>query len=612
MVNKVLLRGSAWASGFPSYSGYAIPVGSGAQLAMLPWTNIDQIKIAFSEDAAVGQDDLGLSGVNPAEYAFKPDLPNGAPDDGFVYDPATFTATWTLTEPIGSDRLMLRLDADGSNAIRDAAENRLDGEWTNPVNTSDTTTDTYPSGNGTAGGDFLFRLNILPGDVDQNGAVDIFDVAVLQREYGTTVGATPADGDFDGNGTVDIFDVAVLQRQYGQSLAESEPTINSALDDGGAELSADGLSLFFFSDRPGGKGNYDIWMATRSNVAAFFGTPINLESINTSDLESGPSISADGLTLVFHSTRPGGLGSGDIWMATRATTADPFDAPVNLGPGVNSADYETVPDISADGLTLVFTSWRPEGQGSSDLWMAERLTTADPFLPAVNLGALVNSSEADGGPELSADGLTLYFHSKRAGGLGDYDLWKTTRATKNDAFGAPVHLDAPLNSVYLDGNASVTADGKTLFFNSNRPGGQGMGDIWQWRLDVAGGLLAPASSPLLNAESGVGDVVSAALMPSLLGEEESVAVSLALAQARTASERAEPVGRSRMVDDLVFGSVGKASPSVPWGAKGRRAGSGLSALSVHCHAAVDRLVEARECGRADWDEVVREVARGRG
>ena len=131
-VTNVLVSGTAWTTGFLDYltslysqdlNGYSIPVGSGVQLVTLPWVNIDQIKVVFSEGVVVDQSDLKLSGVNLTDYAFKPDLPNGLPNDGFVYDPATLTATWTLTGPINSDKLMIRLDATSSNAIKDIAGN---------------------------------------------------------------------------------------------------------------------------------------------------------------------------------------------------------------------------------------------------------------------------------------------------------------------------------------------------------------------------------------------------------------------------------------------------------------------------------------------------------
>ena len=195
------------------------------QLATLPWTNIDQIKIAFNENVSVDQADLKMGGVNVAGYAFKPDLPDGSTGDGFVYDPATFTATWTLTQPIATDKLMLRLNADGSSPIVDDFGSRLDGEWTNPASTTQTSSSAYPSGNGTAGGDFLFRFNVLPGDVDQSGKVILADYsAVLSRNN-----ALPGDsnysvfGDVNGSGKITLADCSAVLGRKNQTLPSADP-----------------------------------------------------------------------------------------------------------------------------------------------------------------------------------------------------------------------------------------------------------------------------------------------------------------------------------------------------------------------------------------------------
>ena len=167
-----------------------------------------------------------LDGVNLAEYAFKPDLPDGSPDDGFVYDPATFTATWTLTGPIGSDKLLLRLNADGSNPIEDSAGNRLDGEWTNPTSTTPSSSSTYPSGDGTAGGDFLFRFNVLPGDANSDNTVNASDLAILGQHWKQS-GQGWAQSDFNGDGTVDASDLAILGDNWRKTLPSAEPAAGS-------------------------------------------------------------------------------------------------------------------------------------------------------------------------------------------------------------------------------------------------------------------------------------------------------------------------------------------------------------------------------------------------
>ncbi len=234
-VTNVVVASAVWPSTYLSslaaqnsmnVGGYSIPVGSGSQLVALPWANIDQIKVAFSENVAVDQADLKLSGVNLAQYAFKPDLPDGTPGDGFVYDPNTFTATWTLAQPIAIDKLFLALNADGSSPIEDTAGNRLDGEWTNPTSTAQSGTSTYPSGDGTGGGNFLFRFNVLSGDASQDGTVGLADLNTVLSNYGKS-GMTWTQGDFTGDEVVGLADLNNVLTDYGKTLPSGEPTAGS-------------------------------------------------------------------------------------------------------------------------------------------------------------------------------------------------------------------------------------------------------------------------------------------------------------------------------------------------------------------------------------------------
>ena len=218
-VTNVLVRGTGWTPAFPFYNGYSIPVGSGSQLATLPWVNIDQITVVFSENVTIDKADLALSGINTTVY----NISGGT----FGYDSTTFTATWTLPSVIGSDKLMIRLDADSTNPIRDAAGNRLDGEWTNPASTTQISSATYPSGNGTAGGDFLFRLNVLPCDVDQNGMVISNDLIKVRNKQGTTAGTLGYSifMDVNGDGMIISNDLVKVRNQLGIQLPEGEPVV---------------------------------------------------------------------------------------------------------------------------------------------------------------------------------------------------------------------------------------------------------------------------------------------------------------------------------------------------------------------------------------------------
>lgn len=253
------------------------------------------------------------------------------------------------------------------------------------------------------------------------------------------------------------------------------PVVNSGDLDSTPSISADDLTLYFYSDRSGGLGGRDMWSTTRSTTSDPWGTPTNLGTpVNTSSNEASPSISSDGLTLFFEH----GIGNPDIWMSARPTTSDPWGTPVNLGPTVNSSVLDADPEISADGLTLVFGSERSGGVGGRDLWMTTRPTTSDPWGAPDNLGPTVNSSGLDEGASLSSDGLTLFFMSNRENHSGPFDLWMTTRSSALDPWGIATKLPSSINSSFGENAPEISVDGNTLFFASNRPGGSGGFDLW--------------------------------------------------------------------------------------------------------------------------------------
>lgn len=140
-----------------------------------------------------------------------------------------------------------------------------------------------------------------------------------------------------------------------------------------------GLVLYFSSNRPGGfseepegalVGDADLYMSrSRGGV---FGSTALVPDVNTAAEDSQPNLSRHALEIYFFSTRPGTLGMADIYVATREKASQSWSTPVNLGPNVNSADAETRPSLSWDGTTLYFGSTRPGGEGSSDLYISTR------------------------------------------------------------------------------------------------------------------------------------------------------------------------------------------------------------------------------------------------
>ena len=230
-----------------------------------------------------------------------------------------------------------------------------------------------------------------------------------------------------------------------------------------------------------------LMVAARSAKADFvFGEAENLGApINTSYDDGTTYISPDGLLLYFASNLPGGYGQYDMWMATRLTKEDAWGTPVNLGPTVNASTDDGCPTMSADGLELYFTSDRPGGVGGFDIWVTTRASVSEPWGEAMNLGQTVNGSQFDATPSITSDGLSLFFGSNREK-IGTAHpsycyVYMTTRPTRNDPWGEPVRLGPTVNPglEYDSDYPSISADGKVLFFSSNRPGGIGNSwDIW--------------------------------------------------------------------------------------------------------------------------------------
>jgi len=259
------------------------------------------------------------------------------------------------------------------------------------------------------------------------------------------------------------------------------PIVNSHSAEQSVSISTDGLTLFFDSNRFNEYYDPDIWVTMRETASDPWEPPVHLGSnVNTSFSDATPSISADGLSLYFASDRPGESGEldiWDIWITTRETIEDEWMTPENLGRTVNIEAHDFSPSISADGLALYFASERPGGSGGFDIWVTMRETIQDPWGEPANLGPIVNTSSVDFLPSISADGLALFFTRLKDFSSEDSDFWVTRRTTVYDDWGTPVSL--PINTLYVEGSTSISADGLELFFTSDRPGGSGDADIWQ-------------------------------------------------------------------------------------------------------------------------------------
>jgi hypothetical protein len=214
-VTGLELASTQWSSAFHSFlqsqslgeHGYRIPTGT-AQSKPLPWSNLDQLIIAFSQDVNVKASDLSLTGVSVPGIAVA----------HFFYDAVNHVATWTLAAPLPKNIFHIDLNGDGLEPVTNVGGDILDGEWINNA-------DAFPSGNQTAGGDFGFTFRVLPGDVDQNAGVTDKDwkkAWVIDGSTTTSAGYNPLC-DIDGSGQVNSYDMAFIDQQIGQFLAAGTP-----------------------------------------------------------------------------------------------------------------------------------------------------------------------------------------------------------------------------------------------------------------------------------------------------------------------------------------------------------------------------------------------------
>jgi Tol biopolymer transport system component len=259
------------------------------------------------------------------------------------------------------------------------------------------------------------------------------------------------------------------------------PNINSAFEDANPAISKDGLSLYFQSVRPGGYGAADIYVAQRISTDLDWNAPVNLgPAINTASFELTPALSRDGHYLFFVSPRATGL--ADIYVSYRNDVHDDFawQAPTMLGPEINTSFIDTAPTFfenDDDGLPqLYFNSNRPGGMGLSDVYMTE-INPAGGFWPAVLVPEL-SSPQNDVASEIFRNGLEMFFQSDRPGTFGGADLWTSVRDSVHNPWSPPHNLGVIVNSDSNDGGPAMSSDGEVLFFNSSRPEGLGAADIY--------------------------------------------------------------------------------------------------------------------------------------
>jgi hypothetical protein len=262
--------------------------------------------------------------------------------------------------------------------------------------------------------------------------------------------------------------------------------VNTTATDGCPIESPDGRSLYIASNRSGGAGALDLWVAHREGTDGPWGNPINVNNeagadLNTSGDEFCPTpVRGNGLFFV---RRPSACGLGDIYF-TRFNPEHGWSEPERLAcapEGPNTALDEMGPSYveAGGGARLYFSSSRSAAQGgavSGDIFVS-RMGADGTFGPGELVAELSDPAANDIQPNVRKDAREVVFSSNRSGGSGSQDIWVATRDNGGDGWSQPQNLGPNINTSDSESRPSLSWDAATLYFG-RAPAAGGPGDVY--------------------------------------------------------------------------------------------------------------------------------------
>lgn len=216
---------------------------------------------------------------------------------------------------------------------------------------------------------------------------------------------------------------------------------------------------------------------TRENI----GKPLDFSpvpvqgGVNRLGLQYFPVLTVDQQSMIFTGRR--GIGpqyDEDIYISKKDANGQ-WGIPESLSDNINTPANQGTSSISADGRTLIFTACNDrEGYGSCDLYISQK--TGDDWSVPKNLGPEVNGKSWESQPTLSADGNTIYFVSDRKGGVGRRDIYVSYR--KDGAWCKAINLGKTVNTPRDEVSPFIHVNGQTLYFASDGLPGFGKFDLY--------------------------------------------------------------------------------------------------------------------------------------
>lgn len=218
--------------------------------------------------------------------------------------------------------------------------------------------------------------------------------------------------------------------------------VNSFPDQYFPSITADGKTLIYTSLRSFSQ-NDDENLVVSTLGENGWSSPVSISpNINSLNNEGTASISGDGKTIVFTSCgRKDSKGTCDLYISYKK--GNDWSVPTNMGEPINTREWESQPSLSADGRTLYFVSSRRNGFGKTDIFVSN-LDEQDKWSMPKNLGPKINTPEDDVAPFIHANGKSLYFSSNGRPGMGGMDIYVSLK--QDTGFTVPTNIGYPLNT----------------------------------------------------------------------------------------------------------------------------------------------------------------------
>ncbi len=263
------------------------------------------------------------------------------------------------------------------------------------------------------------------------------------------------------------------------------PVVNTSNLESCPFVTKDGLSLYFASNMTGGLGYYDLYVSRRTSTEQAWGTPQNLGlQINTETIERCPYVTPDGRHLIFiRSDRPfANITKGDFYMSSRTDVTNDlgWGVPVKVDSGLNTADEEfavTGYEDKESGLLRLYFASGTSGIGNGYDIYTTAMAEDGSFGPRTPVPELSGAFD-DGFPTVRSDGLEMFLNSNRTGTLGANDIWVSSRRKTSDPWSTPLNIGPVVNGAGDDSRPALSWDGSTIIYASTRPGGFGSYDLW--------------------------------------------------------------------------------------------------------------------------------------